>query len=1545
VRGIRTYLTGGDGVGWALDNDLLLLRQALRDIVAEVPPETAEVIHSVWWEGLPALHDSSRGVRKILCHMSGEPWRYFSLPAFRHVSPCVDLWIAQSRQAEQELASAGMRSCFVPYTVDDKHFRPIKRDDPALEAIRQRWSIPDGAYLIGNFHRDSEGADVSSPKLVKGPDMFVEVVDALRKSGHPVHVLIAGPRRHWLRASLKHRGIPFTFVGEQIAGDDLQQNRLDHETLNLLYNLLHLTLITSRSEGGPRSILEASAASCAVLSTPVGHAEDILEPAAIESDFTALVQAIDQDIRHGALRTTVDVHRARVMERHTVGAVAPLWRSVYASIAPELSNENRSSVRAHALAPLPTVSRQTPRVGIWHSFMKPPYGGGNQFMLALTKELRRRGVEVVENAFRDDIDVYLLNAIHFDVDQFIRFQAQRAAPVVHRIDGPIQLVRGFDQEKDALTYDLNKRYAHTTILQSAWTLRNIVKLGYQPVRPLIIRNAVDPDIFHPSGRGLFDGHRRVRLISSSWSDNPNKGGPTYRWLDEHLPWDRFEYTFAGRSSEPFRHIARRDALPSEELAQLLRDHDIYITASKNDPCSNAVIEALACGLPVVYLHDGGHPELVGMGGLPFGRPEEIPDQLDKIVSDYAAYQSLIRTDRLSEVGDRYLQVLKEAAADRPRATVPGSTLSLALFFTRGMSLKEWARVGMLGREMALYQRLQAFGVEVTMVTYGGEDDPEYARDYPGIRVLSNAVGLPPEEYENAIERIHAASLRGIDVFKTNQTNGSDIALRVAKHFGRPLIARCGYMWSTFAQLGEGNNSPTAHQALVIEQEVFTQADRVVVTTEAMRNDLMIRLPEIRDRVAVIPNYVDTHQFAPGDRLPHRWDLLFIGRLVPQKNVLALLDAVLPLSVRLGIIGQGPLEGSLKKHPASVQGKIEWLGAVPSGELVHFLQQTRIFVLPSLYEGHPKTLLEAMSTGVACIGTEVPGIMGVLEHRKNGLLCPPTAEGIRQAIQRFLADEQLAAQLGARARQDIIATCDLDRIAEQELRMLRDLHSTVRRTVAEQQTENNDTAFLDRLTDRECADRIGAYLAERARKGDPADGLRLLFRVEDVLYSAEGGLSTRYGNGVHTKHRHTRYHDFFVNRVRKGETVLDVGCGNGAVAYDLAERSGANVIGIDLSEQNIASAQKMHNHPNVRYVAGDALRLTATGQIDVVVLSNVLEHMTGRPGFLRTLVALCNPSRLLIRVPMFERDWRVPLRRELGVEHRLDSTHETEYTLESFAAELAEAGLRATHQEVRWGEVWAECVPLGEPPAPRLSVIMSTHNDARFLPLAMESILQQTYRDFECIIVDDASTDESARILRRYTDPRVRILHHDQNIGLTRSLNEALTHCHGTYVARMDGDDIALPDRFMKQVTFLDEHPGVGMVGTAFMYIDADNTVTGWEPVYVTDEEIRSRLLKQNCFGHGTVMARRALLQDLGGYDESFKFSQDYDLWLRIAERASVANLADKLYCWRRTQDSISTRNKEEQEASACRARQCAIARGILKPAEPEQMNLAPGSPT
>jgi SAM-dependent methyltransferase len=232
----------------------------------------------------------------------------------------------------------------------------------------------------------------------------------------------------------------------------------------------------------------------------------------------------------------------------------------------------------------------------------------------------------------------------------------------------------------------------------------------------------------------------------------------------------------------------------------------------------------------------------------------------------------------------------------------------------------------------------------------------------------------------------------------------------------------------------------------------------------------------------------------------------------------------------------------------------------------------------------------------------------------------------------------------------------------------------------------------KMTPEAAARRLARLAAIYGRRTTPEAALRMLMILDERLYALQGSAAVAWEGGVHPKHRLTRYHDFFVQRLAPGQAVLDIGCGMGALAHSMAARAGARVTGIDLSEANIRKARERFAHPSVEYIHGDALKDLPGKRFDVVVMSNVLEHIERRVEFIRRVNAAVQPARWLVRVPVFERDWRVPLKRELGLEWRLDPTHFTEYTLESFREEMAQAAMRIEHLEIRWSEIWSELCP-------------------------------------------------------------------------------------------------------------------------------------------------------------------------------------------------------------------------------------------------------------
>lgn len=197
--------------------------------------------------------------------------------------------------------------------------------------------------------------------------------------------------------------------------------------------------------------------------------------------------------------------------------------------------------------------------------------------------------------------------------------------------------------------------------------------------------------------------------------------------------------------------------------------------------------------------------------------------------------------------------------------------------------------------------------------------------------------------------------------------------------------------------------------------------------------------------------------------------------------------------------------------------------------------------------------------------------------------------------------------------------------------------------------------------------------------------KVTLRLHSLFYKLSSILAIKVEGGLHPKHRLMNYHKFFVENIKPESMVLDIGCGNGALSYDLSKKA-KKVVGIDLNEESIKVAREKFSRPNIEYLAGDGTKNLPDREFDTVVLSNVLEHIKGRVEFLQKIKKLA--PKILIRVPMINRDWITLYKKELGVEWRLDLTHYTEYTLESLKEELQKASLKIDKFSIQSGEIWA-----------------------------------------------------------------------------------------------------------------------------------------------------------------------------------------------------------------------------------------------------------------
>lgn len=229
--------------------------------------------------------------------------------------------------------------------------------------------------------------------------------------------------------------------------------------------------------------------------------------------------------------------------------------------------------------------------------------------------------------------------------------------------------------------------------------------------------------------------------------------------------------------------------------------------------------------------------------------------------------------------------------------------------------------------------------------------------------------------------------------------------------------------------------------------------------------------------------------------------------------------------------------------------------------------------------------------------------------------------------------------------------------------------------------------------------------------------------------------------------------------------------------------------------------------------------------------------------------------------------------------------------------------------------------------PSVSVILSCHNQADYLKVAIKSVLNQTYQSFEVVVINDASTDATAAILSRIKDTRVRVITASKRLGLAQALNQAARVAKGKYLARMDADDIAAKNRLKIQVAYLEKHPTAAMCGSAVTLIDKTGVTIGVKRYPQDYWRLKEVIMRYNPFIHPTVMLSKKIFDDVGGYNPDLNGAEDYDLWLRLLAKYEAVNLSKKLLFYRVNPEGISWRNLKQTEWQALRARFNAIKRG------------------
>src|SRR3989344_3505377 len=294
------------------------------------------------------------------------------------------------------------------------------------------------------------------------------------------------------------------------------------------------------------------------------------------------------------------------------------------------------------------------------------WGGANQFLKILRAELRRAGNYAETSA---ESDFILMNSYQDLLAAAICLLHFPKKIVVHRL-GPIFSYhrRKYWKYVDKLVAQFANIVADSVVFQSHWSLEQTYQFGFNKNKKhVVIGNAVDPTIFFPKSPGVRTG--KIKLIATSWSTNPNKGFEYYEFLDKHLDFSKYEFTFVGNCPVRFNNIQQIKALPSAELAYQLRTHDIYVSAVHNDAYSNGILEALASGLPVVALDSGGNREVVEGGGILFKDKNDLLEKITNVADRYSEFQNKISVKSISEITTRYLEAARGSSDGKKRNTL------------------------------------------------------------------------------------------------------------------------------------------------------------------------------------------------------------------------------------------------------------------------------------------------------------------------------------------------------------------------------------------------------------------------------------------------------------------------------------------------------------------------------------------------------------------------------------------------------------------------------------------------------------------------------------------------------------------------------------------------------------------------------------------------------------------------------------------------------------------------------------------------------------
>lgn len=333
----------------------------------------------------------------------------------------------------------------------------------------------------------------------------------------------------------------------------------------------------------------------------------------------------------------------------------------------------------------------TIKINFLVELVEGPYGGSHQFLKSLRKKLIEWGL-YVEN--HEEADILIFDSFQF-LDKVAKVKFKYPEKIfLQRMDGPIKLYNGMGDVRENYIYLANQAIADGTIFQSEWSRHKNHEMGLATNRyETVIHNAPDPEVFYSIN--IPRDTNKINLVATSWSANWKKGFDIYYFLDEELDFDRYNFTFVGNAPKPFRRVKHLNPVPSNQLADILRENDIFISGSHMEACSNSLLEAMQCGLPAIARNNSSHPELIGNGGLLFEGAEDILLTIEQAAEKIDKLQKEITQHSILDSATGYRDFAEKIHNDKASGRYRSKSFSLLKFMqfktTLGL-LRNWQKI-------------------------------------------------------------------------------------------------------------------------------------------------------------------------------------------------------------------------------------------------------------------------------------------------------------------------------------------------------------------------------------------------------------------------------------------------------------------------------------------------------------------------------------------------------------------------------------------------------------------------------------------------------------------------------------------------------------------------------------------------------------------------------------------------------------------------------------------------------------------------------------